>query len=710
MNRTKELETILAQASDAYYNHGTSELTDKEFDDLQNEYMKLTGKTYGQMQIGAKVDGLKEVVHEYVAKSLDKTKDIDALIKKMVSFGKDKFLLMWKLDGSTIQATYENGNLICAATRGGGDIGSDITHNAPYINGLPTKIKYLGKLVVRGEALMSYDNFEKMNTELPADKQYANPRNLATATIQMLDPSEGVAKRPIDFKAFEIVHIDSDITWNGSKLKNSMDSSFQYLKNLGFGIVDYDIFNNEDDLDFGIDTWSQFANTYNYPVDGLVVALDDREFARTCEGDTEHHPSQAMGYALKWQDEVVETKLIRIEYQTTRTGQISLVAIFEPVELEGTTVERATLHNINFLQEKLGLPFVGQKLWVYKANKIIPAIDHAEPSGGVIDGKEIVVPAEKIIKLPTVCPSCKKPLTLKTSANGTKNLYCENANCISKKIREIVHFAEKDCMDIKGLSEQKIQFLIDNHFIHTGVRDLYLIANEYNSTGMITNEYGESLSTFDGWGKKAVENLVESINKSRNTTFVRFIHAMGIPNVGKGQAKLLAPAIINWVRENPDRISSQDNLMDGLCAMVWSGYDFTQVEGFGEVIAKSITDWVDHELVGFIYRYTPETETNELLYELTFVDVYTDYIKDASDSSISGKTFVITGKVNHYANRDALKEEIENLGGKVSGSVTSKTDFLINNDVTSTSGKNKKAKELNIPIISENDFLQMIND
>ena len=709
MNRTKELETILAEASDAYYNHGTSELTDKEFDDLQNEYMELTGKTYGQLNIGSNVDGLNEVLHEYATKSLDKTKKVQTLIEKMLSFGKKVFLLMWKLDGSTIQATYENGNLICAATRGGGEIGNDITHNAPYICGLPTKIDYLGKLVVRGEAVMSYQDFERINNTLPIDEQYKNPRNLATATIQMQDPAEGVMKRPIHFKAFEIVHIDSDITYNGENIHNSMEKGFGYLNMLEFETVDYEVV-TDSQLASAIDKWSSAATTYENPVDGLVVALNDRKYAKTCSGETGHHPSQAMGFALKWQDEVAETTLKSIEYSTTRTGQVSLVAIFEPVELEGTTIERATLHNINFLQEKLGLPFVGQKLWVYKANKIIPAIDHAEPSGGVIDGKEIVVPVEKIIKLPTVCPSCKKPLTLHTSANGTKNLYCENANCISKKVREIVHFAEKDCMDIKGLSEQKIQFLIDNHFIYTGIRDLYLIANEYNSTGMITNKYNKSLSTFDGWGKKAVENMVKAIDESRNTTFVRFIHAMGIPNVGKGQAKLLAPAIINWVRENPDKISSQDNLIDGLCAMVWSGYDFTQVEGFGEVIAKSITDWVDHELVGFIYRYTPETETNELLYELTFVDVYTDYIKDASDSSISGKTFVITGKVNHYANRDALKEEIENLGGKVSGSVTSKTDFLINNDVTSTSGKNKKAKELNIPIISENDFLQMIND
>ena len=713
-NRMEELVTLLTQASDQYYNN-QPQMSDHAYDALFNELLELERQSgiilpnSPTQNVGAQVSGsLRTVKHEYPALSLDKTKDM-AEFPKVFNTRDQLAVVMWKLDGSTVQLTYNEGKLVLAATRGNGEEGSDITHNVPYIKGIPMMIPFKGKLVVRGEAVMSYAEFDRLNTD---DNTYANARNLANATIGVMPGNEDIKNREIQFFAFKLVGGDLDILPSRSFM-----TDLQFLVNNGFAVVEHELadvsanpLKEYSALENVMTRFSARVEQFDFPVDGLVVAANDVLYAETLPV-TGHHPNALVGYAFKWQDEVVETELLNIEFNTTRTGQISLVAIFAPVKLEGTVVERATLHNLNFLHDVLGYaPFKGQKIWVYKANKIIPAIDHAEPSDGMIDGKTIV--------FPQVCPTCGSTLVLHRSVSGTENLYCENAMCPSQKIRRFVHFCERDCMNIKDLSKAKIEFLINHQFITSDPHELYCMANEYHSTQNITNKHGELLTTFEGWGDKAVGNLVAAIDKSRNVSFVNFLHAMGIPNVGKGQAKLLKKHLDSIWNEYEEEMRRELNCDDdydliGLLYLlrVNYNYDFRVIDGFGDVINSSLCEWIDENLV----NATGDKIVNGkniawliyLLDELSFTDKK-PAATNISSLNIAGKTFVITGSVNHFANREELKEKIESLGGKVTGSVSKNTDYLINNDVTSTSGKNKKAKDLNIPIISEDDFLKMI--
>lgn len=720
-NRMKELVTLLNQASDQYYN-GQPQMSDHAFDALFDELLKLEQQSgivlpnSPTQNVGSKVSSpLRTVKHEYPARSLGKTKNT-AEFSKIFDVRDQLAIVMWKLDGSTVQLTYNEGKLVLAATRGNGEEGSDITHNMPYIKGIPMTIPFKGKLVVRGEAVMSYKEFDRLNTD---DNTYANARNLANATISVMPGNEDIKNREIQFFAFKLVGGDLDILPTRSFM-----SDLQFLENNGFAVVEHELadvsanpLKEYSALENVMTRFSNRVEQFDFPVDGLVVAANDVLFAETLPS-TGHHPNALVGYALKWQDEVVETELLDIEFNTTRTGQISLVAVFKPVQLEGTTVERATLHNLNFLHDTLGpLPFRGQKIWVYKANKIIPAIDHAEPSGGMLNDKQIIVASEDIIRLPSVCPTCGSHLIKTQSASGTENLYCTSDDCPSRKIQQFVHFCERDCMNIKGLSEAKIEFLINHRFILSDPHELYCMANEYHVTNNITNKFGELLTTFDGWGDKAVENLVAAIDKSRNVSFVNFMHAMGIPNVGKGQAKLLKKhldSIWNEYEEEIKReLEPEEYDLTGLLYLlrVNHNYDFRVIDGFGDVINESLCTWLDENLVSVTGNEVSNGKNKAwliyLLDELTFTDEK-PVTTDIASLNIAGKTFVITGSVNHFKNRDELKEKIESLGGKTSGSVSKNTDYLINNDVTSTSGKNKKAKELNIPIISEDDFLKMI--
>lgn len=713
-NRMEELVTLLTQASDQYYNN-QPQMSDHAYDALFNELLELERQSgvilpnSPTQNVGAQVSSpLRAIKHEYPALSLDKTKDMTEF-PKVFNTRDQLAVVMWKLDGSTVQLTYNEGKLVLAATRGNGEEGSDITHNAPYIKGIPMTIPFKGKLVVRGEAVMSYTEFDRLNA---SDNTYANARNLANATISVMPGNEDIKNREIHFFAFKLVGGDLNILPTRSFM-----SDLQFLENNGFAVVEHELADVSADplkeysaLDNVMTRFSNRVEQFDFPVDGLVVAANDVLFAETLPS-TGHHPNALVGYALKWQDEVVETELLDIEFNTTRTGQISLVAVFKPVQLEGTTVERATLHNLNFLHDVLGpLPFRGQKIWVYKANKIIPAIDHAEFS-------EKTPAQEDIIELPSTCPTCGSILTLKQSPSGTENLYCMSDDCPSRKIQEFVHFCERDCMNIKGLSEAKIEFLINHSFILSAPHELYCMANEYHAINNITNKFGEFLTEFDGWGDKAVENLVAAIDKSRNVSFVNFMHAMGIPNVGKGQAKLLKKhldSIWNEYEEELQReLGSEWYDLTGLLFLlrVNHNYDFSVIDGFGDVINTSLCDWIDTNLVNVTGKEILNGENSAwliyLLDKLTFTDEK-PATTDNTSSNITGKTFVITGSVNHFKNRDELKEKIESLGGKTSGSVSKNTDYLINNDVTSTSGKNKKAKELNIPIISEDDFLKMI--
>lgn len=720
-NRMEELVTLLTQASDQYYNN-QPQMSDHAYDALFNELLELERQSgvilpnSPTQNVGAQVSSpLRAVKHEYPALSLDKTKDMTEF-PKVFNTRDQLTVVMWKLDGSTVQLTYNEGKLVLAATRGNGEEGSDITHNAPYIKGIPMTIPFKGKLVVRGEAVMSYAEFDRLNTD---DNTYANARNLANATIGVMPGNDDIKNREINFFAFKLVGGDLDILPTRSFM-----SDLQFLENNGFAVVEHELadvsanpLKEYSALENVMTRFSNRVEQFDFPVDGLVVAANDVVYAETLPV-TGHHPNALVGYAFKWQDEVIETELLNIEFNTTRTGQISLVAVFKPVQLEGTTVERATLHNLNFLHEVLGpLPFRGQKIWVYKANKIIPAIDHAEPSGGMFDGKQVVVASENIIRLPSLCPTCGSTLQKRQSPSGTENLYCINENCPSRKIQKFVHFCERDCMNIRGLSEAKIEFLINHQFILSDPHELYYMANEYHVTKNITNKFGELLTTFDGWGDKAVENLVAAIDKSRNVSFVNFMHAMGIPNVGKGQAKLLKKhldSIWNEYEEEMQReLESEEYDLIGLLYLlrVNHDYDFRVIDGFGDVINTSLCDWIDTNLVNVTGNEIANGENKAwLIYlsdELTFTDEK-PATTDIASLNIAGKTFVITGSVNHFKNRDELKEKIESLGGKTSGSVSKNTDYLINNDVTSTSGKNKKAKDLNIPIISEDDFLKMI--
>ena len=698
-----ELVQELNKASEAYYNGEKEIMSNYEWDAMFDELTKLELESGiilpdspTQRVSADNTKGNKEK-HEFPALSLDKTKSVDDLIR----WAENKPVwLSWKLDGLTLVATYDNGKLSKLMTRGNGIVGTNITWMAESIEHLPRFIDYKGHMVVRGEAVISYEDFERINTSLDEENRYKNPRNLASGTMNLDDISE-IKKRHIQFIAFTPVYFDNNSVYD-------FDFRFwadrmSYLDSLGFKTVSRipcQSSYSRKKIDEAVDKFTREVEFFEFPVDGLVLCYDDWAYSQS-GSVTEHHATRG-GYAFKWQDETAETILKDVVYETTRTGIISEVAVFEPVELCGTTVSKALIPNLNYRAD-MDLK-IGDRIEVFKANMIIPQIARNLDAD---NNRVKIINDSKRYQLPRNCPCCGGEVAINTSLSGTMNLICNNPYCDSKLIKSIAHFCEKECMDIDGLSETKIAFLIDHDYI-SGPASLYHIASEYNSSGKIVNQYNDSLADYDGWGEKSVANLVKAIDKSRKTTFVKFIHAMGIPNVGKGQAKLLAPAIVKWAKETANK---SEELIQILAEMVWLDYDFTLIDGFGPVIAKSLSNWVDANITDVWYRNIPETEVVKLLKELTFVDAYTDNTENsnASNTAISGKTFVITGDVHLFKNRKEIQAKIESLGGKATGSVTSKTDYLINNDINSTSSKNKKAKELNIPIISEEEFINMIN-
>ncbi len=696
--KIEELVEKLNMASAAYYN-GESIMSDKEWDEMYDELVRLEKETgiilpnSPTQKVGADTTSvLQKVKHEFPALSLAKTKDVNEIVKVMAEGEKESeegVVLMWKCDGLTVQATYENGKLIQAATRGNGEIGEDITHNAPYINGLPLEIAYKGKLVVRGEAMISYEEFERINSEIEDEDKYKNPRNLVSGTIRLDDSSEnkGMRGRKVDFFAFKVVYAEcSPFFFN----------QLEWLKESKFNVVPHELFNS-DKLKTGIESWSEekYIKAFGYAVDGLVIALNDTSFSET-QPATNKCPSRLVGFALKWADETVETVLRDIEWSASRTGLLNPVAVFDPVELCGTTVSRASIHNVSYIMDKN--LHIGDRITIYKANMIIPQID-----SNLDELKyESVNVGNADLFGPKCCPVCGGKINYSLGKDNTVSAKCPNNFCPAKKIGKFVHFVERDCMNIDGMSEATITTFVEHGFLKEFADFFHL------------DRYEAEIKALDGFGEKSYLNIVKAAEKARESTFVKFIHACGIPNVGMGQAKLLAPAIINTVNNNPDEyfaITSQSGLIDALTEMVYNEFDFTSIDGFGEVISKSIIDWVTFYLVDPIHlsmdKSMPDCEILNLLDEITFTDVYTDYIKD-NDSSISGKTFVVTGDVHIFKNRAELQAKVEELGGKVSGSVSKNTDYLINNDITSTSGKNQKAKELGIPIITEEEFVNML--
>lgn len=705
--RMKELVNKLNDASNAYYNGKDEIMSNHEWDAMFDELAQLEKETdvilpdsptqkVGADEIGG--NGLRKVKHEFPALSLDKTKDINEFPEVFSESWDGVCNVMWKLDGCTICVTYDgsrnggSGRLTQAITRGNGEVGSDITHQAPFIEGIPMTIGFKGKLVVRGEALMTYSEFERINSNLEeGEEEYSNPRNLANSTITMKEP--GLKGRKVMFKAFKLVHMEPAVD-DEIKVPETFFDALTLLERLGFGVVNHELaraYSSNPDVDSDLpdqiinvmNRFSDKVETLDYPVDGLVVASDDYKTADELPV-TGHHPNRLTGFAFKWADECIETILREIEWSPSRTGRINPVAVFDPVQLEGTTVTRASVHNVSIVK-KLRLR-VGDKISVFKANKIIPQVDK-----NLTPGDELTYAESHACTCP-VCGMETSPMITHSGDRDVEVEMCTNPNCAVKQVKKFVHFCERDCMDIIGLSEKTLEKFIEKGFIKQ-LADLYRL-----------DTFERDIAAMDGFGQKSYDNIWKSIQRSRKTTFVPFIHALGIPMVGKGQAKLFDKAYKGDVRK--------------FFNDVYNRKCFTDIDGIGEKIELSLWDWgskylgwipFEKNLLDEMWRISCNTEVYDLL---RWIDVEVPAETDIpTDKDIlSGKTFVITGSVNHFKNRAELQAKIEELGGKATGSVTGKTSYLINNDVESTSGKNKKAKELGVPIISEDEFLEMIRE
>ena len=592
--------------------------------------------------------------------SLDKTKSVDDLKK----FASDKdCLLMCKMDGLTVLLTYENGELIQAETRGNGEEGEIITHNARVFENIPAHIDYTGHLEVEGEAIITYGDFEIINSKLLENEKYKNTRNLVSGSVRQLD-SNIAAQRHIKFITWKVPNIEDKI-----KSDNSILFRLNYIKDLGFDIVPFYSYTNcssdKENINNMIISLQDRAKYLGYPIDGLVVTYDDISYGESL-GTTGHHPKHSLAY--KFYDDIYPTRLLDVEFTIGKTGVLTPTAVFEPVEIDGTMVERASIHNLSIMRE-LGIEFIGQEINVYKANQIIPQIHSAKPVMPFKDPED----KEEIesIVIPDKCPICGSDTDIPKD-NDTEILVCTNPNCKGKLLGKLSHFVSKNAINIDGLSEQTLQKFIDLGWLNS-FREIYYLS-----------EHKEEMYKLDGFGKKSVDKLLESIEKSRNTTLDRFIYGLCIPLIGRTASKEISKACVNGdVGQFITIMSLEGN------------QPFIGIDGFGKEMCNSITHWWVHNKQDFY----------ELIEEFNFRE---------SDSNgnveqvLEGKTFVITGSLRFYKNRDELVTVIEMNGGKVSGSVSAKANYLINNDVTSTSGKNKKAHDLGIPIISEGEFVQMI--
>ena len=646
-DRMKELIEVLNKASKAYYAEDIEIMSNAEYDALYDELLTLEEKT-GTVLAGSPtvnvgyeaVDNLPKETHESPMLSLDKTKDREALRDWLNGH---EALLSWKLDGLTIVLTYENGTLSKAVTRGNGEVGEVVTNNAKTFINLPHKIAYKGKLIIRGEAVISYDDFNKINEEIPEEgAKYKNPRNLCSGSVRQLN-NEITAKRNVRFIAFNYVSQSGSDT--DFKLRSEQ---FDFLKKQGFEVVEYHKVTEDSILD-KISYFAKMVANYPIPSDGLVLTYNDIEYGRSL-GRTAKFPRDSI--AFKWADETANTHLIDMEWSPSRTGLINPVAIFEPVELEGTTVSRASVHNVSIVKSlMLG---IGDEISVYKANMIIPQIKENFTKSGNLT-------------IPKFCPACSEKTQIKNE-NGVETLYCVNEACPAKQIKRFSLFVSRDAMKIDGLSEATLEKFISVGFIKK-LSDIYKLA-----------EHKEAICNMDGFGDKSYEKLISSIEKSRDVLLPNLIYALGILNVGLSNAKIICKAFDYDIEKIKNATVEEIAVTDNI----------------GDVIATSVFD--------FFHDSEKLSEFNELVNELNILIPE----KKETNSNIGGKTFVITGSLNTYENRNALKDLIESLGGKVAGSVSAKTDYLINNDVTSNSSKNKKAKELNVQIISEEDFNELI--
>lgn len=640
----KEISARLLAASKAYYAEDTEIMSNLEYDSLYEQLERLEKESgivlagSPTMKVGYEaVEELPKERHERPMLSLGKTKEREEL----AAFLKDKEgLLSWKLDGLTIVLQYEEGKLAKAVTRGNGEIGEVVTNNARVFQNIPLQISYHGKLTLRGEAVITYSDFEKINEEIgDADAKYKNPRNLCSGSVRQLN-NEITASRNVRFYAFALVHAD------GVDFQNKRENQLLFLKKQGFDIVGYKRVTESNVIDT-VAWFEKEIQTYDIPSDGLVLTLDDLEYSREL-GTTAKFPRDSI--AFKWADEQAETTLKEVEWSASRTGLINPVAIFEPVELEGTTVSRASVHNVSIVRSlKLG---IGDRLTVYKANMIIPQIaENLTKSGGV--------------EPPSICPVCGGETKIE-KANDVEVLYCTNPDCDAKRIKAFTLFASRDALNIDGLSEATLEKFISRGFIHHYADMFHL------------KEHHEEIVEMEGFGEKSYQKLVENTKKARNTTLPRLLYGLGIANIGLANAKMIC-------REFADDLQEMMKADTERLAMI---------DGVGAVIAAAFCD----------YFKQPKNK-EELALLLPELSIAREQITP-ENLTLQGKIFVITGSLNHFENRSALKEEIERRGGKVTGSVTSKTDALINNDTASTSAKNKKAKELDVPILSEDAFLE----
>ncbi len=646
LQRMKELAEMLTRASRAYYQEDRELMSNYSYDKLYDELEDLERET-GIVLAGSptqkvgyeSVEELPKERHEQPMLSLDKTKEAAALAAFV---GEQKALLSWKLDGLTVVLTYREGRLFKAVTRGNGEVGEVITNNARVFENIPLSIPYRGELILRGEAVISYSDFVKINEEIEdVDAKYKNPRNLCSGSVRQLN-NQITAARHVKFFAFTLVKAE------GTDFKNSRAEQLSWLRGQGFQTVEYREVTGAT-VQETVEWFAERIQDYDIPSDGLVAIYDDIAYGRSL-GTTAKFPRDSM--AFKWKDEVRSTHLTEIEWSPSRTGLINPVAIFEPVELEGTTVSRASVHNLSIMKAlELGL---GDEIQVYKANMIIPQIAENLTRSGKME-------------IPSACPVCGGPTKIRR-VNDVETLYCTNEECQAKKIKGFTLFVSRNALNIDGLSEMTLEKFIGRGFIRE-FADIFEL-----------ERYREEIVAMEGFGEKSYENLIAGIDKARKTTLPRLLYALGIPNVGVANAKMLCKAF-DWDLDRIRRAETEE---------------LATIDGIGEVIGRSIADYFASEKNAAVL--------DRLLKEVTVEKPKTDM----AEQIFAGVNFVITGSVHHYANRNELKALIEEKGGKVTGSVTSKTNYLINNDTESGSSKNKKAKELGIPIISEETFIKML--
>ncbi len=646
--RMEELIGLLNRAAEAYYNKNEELMSNYEYDALYDELVSLekelnvTLPNSPTASVGYEaVSELVKVTHEYPMLSLDKTKEVEELVSWL---GDREGVLSWKLDGLTTVLIYEGGILKQAVTRGNGQVGEDITHNARVFCNVPKNIEYKGKLTIRGESIIKYSDFNRINEEIAdAEAKYKNPRNLCSGTVRQLN-SAICAKRNVHFIAFNLVDAGEL-----NKL-DTFSKRFEWLSEQGFTVVEYHKVTKDTIMDT-VEKFSANVIENDFPSDGLVLSFEDIAYGKSL-GTTSKFPRDSI--AFKWRDEVSETTFNEIFWSASRTGLINPVAVFEPVEIEGTTVSRASLHNVSILESyELGK---GDRITVFKANMIIPQLaDNLTRSN--------------TLKLPTHCPVCGGKAVVKEE-NGVKVLMCDNQACPAKQIKQFAHFVSRDAMNIDGLSEATLEKFIQNGFI-SKLPDLFHLS-----------DYEEEITALEGFGKKSYNKLIKAVDESRNVYLANFIYSLGIANIGLSNAKLLC----RHYDYDLEKLSNADT------------DELIEIDGIGDLIAKAFVDYFNDE--------DKKQVVDELLNEVSFIQ---EDILSKEEMSFAGKTFVVTGSLNIYENRNAIKSEIERLGGKVSGSVSSKTDYLINNDINSNSAKNKKAKELGIPIITEKEYVKMMN-